>query len=64
MTLSNTIHKNKFEMDERPKCKAGHYKSLRGKHKQNTCIHAKSCLTLCDLWTAAHQAPLFMGLSR
>ena len=27
-TFSNTIHKNKLEMDQRPKCKAGHYKAL------------------------------------
>ena len=25
---------------------------------------AQSCPTLCDLWTVAHQAPLFMGFSR
>ena len=25
---------------------------------------AQLCLTLCDPWTAAHQAPLSMGLSR
>ena len=24
---------------------------------------AQSCLTLCDPWTVAHQAPLSMGLS-
>ena len=24
----------------------------------------QSCLTLCDPWTVAHQAPLFMGFSR
>ena len=23
-------------MDQRPKCNAGHYKTLRGKHRQNT----------------------------
>ena len=30
-------------------------------------MHAKSlqlCLTLCDLWTVAHQAPLSVGFSR
>ena len=25
---------------------------------------AQSCLTLCDPWTVAHQAPLSMGFSR
>ena len=35
-TLSNTIHKNKLKMDSRPKCKTGHYKTLRGKHRKNT----------------------------
>ena len=28
-------------------------------------MHAKSlqwCLTLCDLWTVAHQAPLSLGI--
>ena len=34
--FSNTIHKNKLKMDQRPKCKAKHYKILMGKHKQNT----------------------------
>ena len=32
-----------------------------------TCVHAKllqSCLTLCDPWTVAHQAPLSMEFSR
>ena len=29
-TLPNTIHKNKLKMDSRPKCKTGHYKTLRG----------------------------------
>ena len=31
------------------------------------CMHAKSlqlCLTLCDLWTVARQAPLSLGFSR
>ena len=50
-------------MDQRSICKAGQCKTLGGKYKQNTCVHAKSCPTLCD-WTAGHQAPLFMGLSR
>ena len=35
-TLFNTIHKNKLKIDQRPKCKMGYYKTLRGKHKQNT----------------------------
>ena len=28
--------KNKLEMDQRPKCKIRHCKTLRGKHRQNT----------------------------
>ena len=28
------------------------------------CLVAQSCLTLCDSWTEAHQAPLSMGFSR
>ena len=35
-TFSNTIYKNKLEMDRRPKCNARHYKTLKGKHRQNT----------------------------
>ena len=35
-TLSNTIQKNKLKMDLKPKCKAGYYKTPRGKHGQNT----------------------------
>ena len=34
---------------------------------EGTCVHAKSlqsCLTLCDPWTVALQAPLSMGFSR
>ena len=36
-TRSNTIYKNKLKMDQRPeyKYKARHYKTLRGKHRQN-----------------------------
>ena len=35
--LPNSIHKNKFKMEQRPKSKARHYKkNLRGKHRQNT----------------------------
>ena len=34
--LPNTINKNKFKMDERPKRKTGHYRTLRGKHRKNT----------------------------
>ena len=26
------------------------------------CLVAQTCLTLCDPWTVAHQAPLSMGL--
>ena len=32
-TFSNTIHKNKLKMDQRPKREAGHYKTLRGKDR-------------------------------
>ena len=35
-TLSNTIHKDKLKMDYRPKWKTIKYKTLTGKHKQNT----------------------------
>ena len=35
-TFFNTIHKNKLKMDQRPKCKTGHYKTPKGKHRQNT----------------------------
>ena len=34
-TLSNTIHKNKLEMNQRSKHKARHNKTLRGKHRLN-----------------------------
>ena len=33
-TFSNTIHKEKLKMDQRPNCKAGCYQTHRG--KQNT----------------------------
>ena len=33
--FSNSIHKNKLKMNQRPKCKARHYKTLREKHRQN-----------------------------
>ena len=35
-TLPNTIHKDKLKMDSRPKCKTRKYKTLRGKHRQNS----------------------------
>ena len=35
-TVPNTIHKNKLEMGQKPKCKAGQYKTLGVKHRQNT----------------------------
>ena len=34
---------------------------------EGTCVHAKllqSCLSLCDLWTVARQAPLFIEFSQ
>ena len=36
---TNTIHKDKHKMDLRPKCKARNFKTLRGKHRQNTLWH-------------------------
>ena len=39
---SNFIHthtQKNLEMDQGPKCKAGQYKILRGKHKQNVLLH-------------------------
>ena len=30
----------------------------------HVCSDASSCLTLCDPWTAAYQAPLSKGFSR
>ena len=38
-TRPNTIHKNKLQMYWRPKCKTGHYKTLRGNHRKNTLCH-------------------------
>ena len=38
-TFFNTIHKNKLKMDQRPKCKTRHYKTLRRRHRQNTDIN-------------------------
>ena len=35
-TFLNTIHRNKLKMDQRPKYKIRHYKTLRAKQKQNT----------------------------
>ena len=35
-TLPNIKHKNKLKMDQRRIFKAGHYETLRGKHRQNT----------------------------
>ena len=35
-TFPNTIHKDKLKMDQRPKCETINYKTLRGKHRQNT----------------------------
>ena len=31
--LSYTRHKNKFKMDERPKCETGNHQNLRGEHR-------------------------------
>ena len=33
--FSYTIHKNKFKMDERPKCETGNHQNLRGEQKQH-----------------------------
>ena len=38
-TLPNTTHKDKLKMDSKPKCKTRNYKTLRGKHRQNTQGH-------------------------
>ena len=39
-TFSNIIYRNKLKVrEERPKCKTRYYKTLRGKHKQNTRWH-------------------------
>ena len=35
-TFSNTIHKDKFKIGKRPKCKTRNYKILRGKHRWYT----------------------------
>ena len=35
-TLPNTIHKSKLKIDQGPKCKPGHCKTLRGKHRKDT----------------------------
>ena len=34
--LSNTIHKNKFKMDERPKCETGNHQNPREEHRAAT----------------------------
>ena len=47
-TLLNTIHKDKLKMDERTKCKTGKYKTLRGKHRQNTRIKSNQNKILYD----------------
>ena len=33
--LPYTIHKNKLEMDERPKCETGNHQNPRLKHRQH-----------------------------
>ena len=35
-TFSNTIHKNKLKMDQKPTCKSRLYRTPRGKQRQNT----------------------------
>ena len=37
--FSNTIYKNKIAIYYNPGCKTGYYKTLRGKHRQNTLLH-------------------------
>ena len=40
ITLPNTIHKDKLNMDKRPKCKTRNYKGkVTGKYGQNTQCH-------------------------
>ena len=41
----------------------GSQKTITSAPRQE-CSDAPSCLTLCDPWTVAHQAPLSMGFSR
>ena len=35
-TLPNTIHEHKLKMNSRPKWKTRNFRTLRGKHRQNT----------------------------
>ena len=35
-SLTRYTHTKNLKMDQRPKCKTGHYKTLRGKHRKNT----------------------------
>ena len=40
---------------------------VTGRSKPNSSLYvlvAQSCLTVCDPWTVAHQAPLYMEFSR
>ena len=39
-TFSNTIHKNKLKMDQRPKCKIRYCKTLRGKEMEYPMNHS------------------------
>lgn len=41
-TLSNTVHRNQPEMDHRPKGKARHYNTFRGKHRPKPMIYVKN----------------------
>ena len=36
ITRPSTKHKDNLKMDKKPKCKSRNYKTLRGKHRQNT----------------------------
>ena len=51
--LSYTIHKNKFKMDERPKCKTGNHQNPRGESRKNLCdlSHSNFLLNMSlDVW--------------
>ena len=42
--LSYTIHKNKFKMDERPKCETGNHQNPRGENRKQPpfCLAAET----------------------
>ena len=48
-TLLNTIHRNKLKMDQRPKCKARHYKTFKGKYRTLSDINHSKIFLPCIL---------------